>query len=72
MCVNTRVCYVRTFETHTHRYFVDPSRHNDFIDAWRKVEDQVRKEKGNCVFDLKKTMDDDVSTGPIRTVYLYI
>ncbi|GBF91363.1 hypothetical protein Rsub_04103 [Raphidocelis subcapitata] len=41
------------------RYYVAPEHHRHFIDAWRKLEDAVAQRKGNCVFDLKKTADDD-------------
>jgi hypothetical protein len=40
---------------------VDPERQEEFVDAWREFEkDTLDNEKGVRVFDLKKTVDDDV------------
>lgn len=41
-------------------YFVDPSMHKEFIDEWRKMEEKVAEEKGNRLYDLKKSTTDNV------------
>jgi quinol monooxygenase YgiN len=42
------------------KYYVPPSKADDFVDNWRKVEDGVRDEKHNIGFNLHKTKDDNV------------
>jgi quinol monooxygenase YgiN len=42
------------------KYYVPPSKADDFVDNWRKMEDGARDEKHNIIFDLKKTIDDNV------------
>ncbi|EFJ43237.1 hypothetical protein VOLCADRAFT_106870 [Volvox carteri f. nagariensis] len=42
------------------KYNVPPYMRNDFIDAWLKVQDRTMKDEGLQVYDLKKTMGDNV------------
>lgn len=42
------------------KYEVSPSQHDDFISAWRKLEKKTRDEKGNILYDLKKTYNDNL------------
>ncbi|KAI8467145.1 MAG: hypothetical protein J3K34DRAFT_431557 [Monoraphidium minutum] len=43
------------------KYFVDPNHHSKFIEAWRDLEGAAAEEKGIVIFDLKKTVDDDIT-----------
>eukprot|EP00877_Chromochloris_zofingiensis_P007195 jgi/Chrzof1/2729/Cz11g27030.t1 len=42
------------------KYFVDPGLQQDFVDAWLKMYDESRDEKGLNVIELTKTMHDNV------------
>jgi quinol monooxygenase YgiN len=42
------------------KYYVPPSKAEDFVKQWQKLEDSTRGEKHNIIYDLKKTMDDNV------------
>ncbi|KXZ54042.1 hypothetical protein GPECTOR_5g151 [Gonium pectorale] len=42
------------------KYEVPPSMHEEFVDEWMKLEDKTRDEEGCRLFDLKKTMGDNI------------
>jgi quinol monooxygenase YgiN len=42
------------------KYYVPPSKADDFVSEWKKLEDSTRGEKRNIIYDLKKTIDDNV------------
>lgn len=42
------------------RYVVDPRRAEDFIREWDKVADETKKEQGNHIYSLRKTLTDNI------------
>jgi hypothetical protein len=41
------------------RYYVEPSKKEDFVKLWLALEEETVKEKGVKIFDLKKSMSDN-------------
>jgi len=42
------------------KYYVPPSMHSEFMDEWRTLESDTTREKGNIVYALWKTLDDNL------------
>ncbi|WIA15678.1 hypothetical protein OEZ85_002304 [Tetradesmus obliquus] len=42
------------------KYYVQPQHKEDFVEAWRKMEESTKEEKGLKIYDLKKPMTDNL------------